>query len=83
MPDHKAFAILVHGNLVDDETADVASQMAIENTFKKGVYFALFTLNFDLDSAIDQITHPTNHVVTGSDRSDRKPKTHALHAALI
>jgi hypothetical protein len=83
MPDGKAFDIPFHGRFVHDETADVTSEMAVENAFKKCLYLGRITLNFNLNPTIDQISHPANYVVTRGDRSDRKPETHALHAALI
>lgn len=83
MPDEKAFSVPFHGHFVDDKTADVTPEMAVENAFKKCLYLGLITLNFNFNPTIDQISYAADHVVTGGDRPDRKPETHALHAALI
>ena len=83
MSDDKALPIPFHGNFVNDETADMTAEMAVENTLEKGFHFAFVTLNFKFDPTIDQISNAANHVVTGSDRSDQKTETDALHAALI
>jgi hypothetical protein len=83
MGNDKTFTIPLNGNFVNDETADMAAEMAVENTLEKGFYFALMTLNFKFDPTIDQISNSANYIVTGGNRSDRKSETHALHAALI
>jgi hypothetical protein len=83
MPDDKTFDIPFHRRFVHDETTDVASEMAVENAFKKCFYLGLITLNFNFNSTIDQVSNAANHVVTGGDRSDRKTETHALHATLV
>lgn len=83
VPDDKAFPIPFHGNFVNDETVDIAAKMTVEDTLQKSLYFALVTLNFKFDPAIDQISDTANHLVASGDRPDRKPETHALNAALI
>ncbi len=56
MPNLESFDTAFQWNFVDYKPADVASQMAVENGFKKFVYFTFFPLHLDFDPAVNQVS---------------------------
>ena len=83
MPNLKSLNTALYGNLVDHEPVDVAPQMALEHRFKKLGDFTFFTLNLNLDPAVYQVLHASDHVVPGCNGFDRKAETHSLYASFV
>jgi hypothetical protein len=82
-PNLKSFETLLHWNVIDHKTVDVAPEMAIEKGLQELVHFILFALNQEFNPAIDEVFYRSNHLVSRRNRFDGEAEANTLDPSFV